>query len=248
MRIIDAETRFERARLTTEMIAIVEELLAERITRVEAHLWAEKLIYPPRAQAPVFHTGAASALLTCLLNLDYQLDGQPMVRSRELIEHVRALRVGDLPFDSDVLATLTCTPNEVAAMVSATVTRFCVDGLGWMESCQFASLATARRFVVNRPLEAHTPKHTSVHTYDCPKAAADRTAVLADLFDTLVIDMDEVTWSEIAAPERWRLLRSDDNGNTQLVRHFSGYAKARNVLAEYEAKRHKQAYWLEREA
>jgi hypothetical protein len=43
-------------------------------------------------------------------------------------------------------------------------------------------------------------------------------------------------------------MRSDDNGNTVLIRSFSGYAKARGELAQYEAKLHKQSYWLELES
>lgn len=52
-------------------------------------------------------------------------------------------------------------------------------------------------------------------------------------------------WAEAAPLDRWRLWRSDDNGNLAVVRDFTGYAKARTVLARYEAGAHKQSYWLE---
>jgi hypothetical protein len=39
--------------------------------------------------------------------------------------------------------------------------------------------------------------------------------------------------------------RMTDNGNRAVVRHFTGYAKARAELAQHEAKGHEQSYWPE---
>jgi hypothetical protein len=243
---MDAEARFEATRVTAEMVGLVEQLLAGRTTRHELYVWAEKLVYPHRPLA--FHTAAARGLLSCLLDLHSQLDDGPRVRDVDLAAHVEAIRMGWPPFDPEAFATLALTAREVATRIGREIQRYYVDGLGWMEICEFASPATGRRFSVHRPLhDAASAMVTRVSTFALPPAAADRAAVLADLFDTLTIDMDEITWSDIAPSERWRLMRSDDNGNTQLVRRFSGYAKARKALAEYEAKLHKQAYWLERE-
>ena len=183
------------------------------------------------------------------MNLDTQLGDEPLIRAVDLAAHVEDTRAGLPAFDSQVFVTLTPTVGDVAARTGMKVTRFDIDGLGWMEGVRFASLATGRRFVVYRqlsyPLE---PPRTSVITHAYPAAAEGRAEVLADLFDMLLIDSDEVHWCEVDPIYRWRLMRTDDNGNTVLIRSFTGYAKARSELAQYEAKLHKQSYWLELES
>jgi hypothetical protein len=184
-----AEERFETARLTLEMIGLVERLLAEQATRQELQLWAELLVHARGGH--VFKAAAASGLLSCLLNLDAQLGDEPLIRAVDLAAHVEDTRAGLPAFDSDVFVTLTPTAADVAARTGTKVTRFIIDGLGWMEGVHFASLATGRRFAVFRqlwyPLD---PPRTSVITYAYPAAVESRAEVLADLFDTLLIDSD----------------------------------------------------------
>ena len=241
---VSAEERFEIAQLTEEMLRLVERHLAEKASRQELNGWAERLIHSRGGH--VFRGAAASGLLSCLLELDTQLAGKPLVRSADLAAHVDEVRIGLPPFHSGAFATLTLTPRDIAARTGTKVTRFVFDGLGWMEGVHFASLATGRRFAVHRPLyDAPAPARTSAVTAEYPSTVEERAQVLADLFDTLVIDSDDTTWSDVASSSRWRLLRGDDNGNTALVRSFTGYAKARHALAQYEGKLHKQSYWLE---
>jgi len=40
------------------------------------------------------------------------------------------------------------------------------------------------------------------------------------------------------------MMGADDNGSTALGAEFTGHAKARAHLADYEKKVHKQTYWL----
>lgn len=44
--------------------------------------------------------------------------------------------------------------------------------------------------------------------------------------------------------ERWSVWRIDDNGNVFLVREGISEQKARQLAAEFEARGHKQMYWV----
>jgi hypothetical protein len=43
----------------------------------------------------------------------------------------------------------------------------------------------------------------------------------------------------------WQLKRQDDNGNQYTVETFDSEEEAKNMLAYYERKGHKQTYWVE---
>ena len=47
--------------------------------------------------------------------------------------------------------------------------------------------------------------------------------------------------------EKWAVCRTDDTGNTFIVREHLTRAEADRVVAEFEARGHKQTYWTERE-
>jgi uncharacterized protein YhfF len=49
----------------------------------------------------------------------------------------------------------------------------------------------------------------------------------------------------VGGARRWRLFRQDDHGNRTLVRDTADRAEAERLLAEFEAKGHKQVYWIE---
>ena len=53
------------------------------------------------------------------------------------------------------------------------------------------------------------------------------------------------TKRKVRIPERWKLIRQDDNGNQSEISRFSSLAKARRELAAFEKRAHKQTYWLE---
>jgi len=44
---------------------------------------------------------------------------------------------------------------------------------------------------------------------------------------------------------RWALWRQDDNGNRVLMRRFADLAEAEREQRAYEARGHKQTYWIE---
>lgn len=47
--------------------------------------------------------------------------------------------------------------------------------------------------------------------------------------------------------ERWAVYRTDDTGNSFLVREHLTLEEAERVAAEFTARGHKQHYWVERE-
>jgi uncharacterized protein YhfF len=49
----------------------------------------------------------------------------------------------------------------------------------------------------------------------------------------------------VGRPRRWTLFRQDDHGNRTPVRDTADRAEAERLLAELEAKGHKQLYWIE---
>jgi len=44
---------------------------------------------------------------------------------------------------------------------------------------------------------------------------------------------------------RWQLKRQDDHGNRYVIADFDSKEAASQMMAEYEAKGHKQTYWIE---
>ncbi len=48
-------------------------------------------------------------------------------------------------------------------------------------------------------------------------------------------------------PELWAVYRTDDAGNSFLVREHLTREEAERVVAEFTARGHKQYYWAERE-
>lgn len=44
---------------------------------------------------------------------------------------------------------------------------------------------------------------------------------------------------------RWALWRQDDNGNRVLMRRFADRGEAEREQRAYEARAHKQTYWIE---
>lgn len=66
-------------------------------------------------------------------------------------------------------------------------------------------------------------------------------AAAADLSDCAVI-ADHI---DRAAFTRWTVWRQDDNGNRDVVETHTGRRKAERAVKRYEARGHKQLYWVE---
>lgn len=50
---------------------------------------------------------------------------------------------------------------------------------------------------------------------------------------------------DLTATARWVVKRQDDNGHVFEIARFSSSLEAEAVAAEYEARGHKQMYWVE---
>lgn len=50
---------------------------------------------------------------------------------------------------------------------------------------------------------------------------------------------------DIVEPTPWRVMRQDDNGNVAIAHRVTTECEARGLAAEYEARGHKQLYWIE---
>lgn len=44
----------------------------------------------------------------------------------------------------------------------------------------------------------------------------------------------------------WKLKRRDDHGNQYIMASYDSEEEARNMMKEYESRRHKQTYWIEK--
>jgi hypothetical protein len=243
MKPLGPEGQFEVAQKTREMIALVQRFLVGGASRQELASWARR----SELDAALMDNAAAAGLLRCLasLELTHGEAKEKLVRSIDLAQHLRAVLLGEPRFDERQVASLLQPVAAVAARTGNSVTRLVVDGLGWFECVRFASPATGRAFLAGGPLRHDQPAHASVHAVVFPDAPDAQALLVADVLDTLQIDLDDTVSVCATPPRRWELMRADDNGNHAVVARFSGYAKARAQLAEYEARQHKQTYWLE---
>lgn len=56
--------------------------------------------------------------------------------------------------------------------------------------------------------------------------------------------MENVETCTVDMTSQWSVWRIDDNGNVYLVREQLTEANARQIAAEFEARGHKQMYWV----
>jgi hypothetical protein len=49
---------------------------------------------------------------------------------------------------------------------------------------------------------------------------------------------------EALGPKRWEVWRQDDNGNRAVIQTFRSKAAAECLVEAFEAKHHKQTYWI----
>jgi hypothetical protein len=225
------EARFEAALRTREMVALTQQFLDGKASAVELEAWAR------RADRRAFSSWFANDLHTCLYNID-------SVRREDLEAHLADIAIGAPPFDEEPFARIRLPLPEIARRTQRPATHFFEDGLGRFAGVRFASPATSRPFWA--VISFARPGDPGILTVQFPEEQEQQIEIVQDLFDTLTIDSEEVARLSRALPlPAWRLLRRDDNANTFEVRTFTGYAKARAALAEYEAKLHKQSYWIE---
>ncbi len=83
-----------------------------------------------------------------------------------------------------------------------------------------------------------------------PLVTGDDGRAVVELFTAIYQSSRErraVTFPLPTPEETWSVCRTDDTGNTFVVREHLTRAEAERLVADFEARGHKQAYWVEKE-
>ena len=204
---------------------------------------------------PLPTNGVATAILSNLYGASDKADPDdpesgPMLRRADALDYMRDVRCGwtrrvlQRPLVSVALPMATLCQRLGQAPV-----RHMIDGIGWFEIVQFASLGSGRVFGMRSDLGKHIDSPEAYHPAIMTEESGTAFDCLVDLLETLCIDLTDLSWvaeefAELALPE-WTVFRQDDNGNRAAVATFSGRQKARAAMAKLEVGAHKQTYWLE---
>ncbi|RYE91334.1 MAG: hypothetical protein EOO75_08925 [Myxococcales bacterium] len=256
MGVIKREVWLEQGERAREMRDLLRDYLAGRATRGDIARWTEAML-PLGREA---FAGVAYPVFQSLLSVEETLDSGPyagefLVRDQDVVGYLRGLQEGWRSRSSEQPLAFVALPIEqVAEQLALKTMRYWLDGLGWQVILEFASLATGRPFYAEGGYEGLTSSlnpigwglgFIQVHGMKHDTSPAP----LADLFDTLEVDLGDIEPGVCPPPTepqgRWTLWRQDDNGNRVVVRVFSGLAKARAHLRRFEALHHRQIYWLE---
>lgn len=201
------------------------------ITFLTRQLWPEDA----GQGSPFPGNGTASTIFDSIWNIEEQLEGDYVLRESDLAQFLLWLREGDCLRGLERLTSVKATPKALANRLGITTVRYWMDGLGWHESFTLASPFTGRKFVGTGPMtpEGEQPA-VDIHTHQ-PQA----TTVFGDLFDTLVIDTNDLIQPPNLTVEQWELWRQADNGVRALMASFTGRAKAEAALEHFERLGHK---------
>ncbi|MFZ6184673.1 hypothetical protein [Nannocystis pusilla] len=237
--------------LTEELIRRLRDFIAGRETPATLQQWAQK-VWGPTQEGPATANRLATEALHDLWSADSRfpagdLGSPPIFRPVDAAETLRQLQRGTLVGPVCEVAGLKAPLRHFATRLDLETERHVLDGLGWFEFLRFASPGTGRAFDLQRPLERRDSDN--LPTLVRASIADDPQETLRDLFETLVIDHDDVAaladnFADLK-PLRRTLWRQDDNGNRAVVAPFTGVRKAEAALQQYSALMHKQLYWLE---
>jgi len=114
----------------------------------------------------------------------------------------------------------------------------------------FLETTSGRQFVLYTYYEGAAFENTTLINggIDAPGTGDE----LEDYLKALNLDRNEVNWHRdwrLDAEEfkpKWRLWRQDDNGNRMVIDVFSSEQDAEKKREEFDAKGHKQIYWVEK--
>lgn len=146
-------------------------------------------------------------------------------------ERVPAVPVCVLPWTSD----------EFAAKWNIAFDEFADDGLGL---CRTAVVRLGPCLCL---AQAHPsgPGDAAWVSLSVPGTSPDTQRDLSDLLQALAITQSRLRWvSPLLGPAPWSLYRLDDNGNEFLIERHQRREWADRVRDEYEAKGHKQLYFV----
>lgn len=238
-----AEQRREKIERVRLLIRNLCALLEGRMTRDEVQTWLLEEQAKAGRRGP-FPSQPALCVYESLLSLDERWEDDFLVREADLRAYLGWLAEGEcFHSDGDALFVLERDIDEFAAQTWTEAVRWWHTGLGWWLSLQFCSPASGRPYVVLAELTS--PARLGLHA----QAGVDRNDAIADLFELLGIDDRDVTFIHPSVDlERlpvWALRREDDNCNRFEIDRFRCYVKAYAQQQIYEARGHRQTYWIE---
>ena len=153
------------------------------------------------------------------------------VENSQWYERVPAVPVCVLPWTSD----------QFAAKWNVAFDESVEDGLGLHRG------AVLRLGPCLCLAEAHPfgPDDAAWVSLSVPGTSPDTQRDLSDMLQALAITQSQLRWiSPLLGPAPWSLYRLDDNGNEFLIECHQRREWADMVRAEYEAKGHKQLYFV----
>lgn len=229
--------------LIREMTELLHDLTHGRVARTDVAAWVEK-VWPrgEGGEAPFVGHGTAFTVLLSISGIE-----EKTVREHDLRAYVRWLTEGEAFLgDSNPFLTLpgTIADLRLPGWIDPPV-RFWVQGLGWHESIQLGSAATGRPFFIHADI-GFSPGPPQVQI--TKRAEDDLQAAALDVFETLAVDDRDALYLdprvELAQFTQWEVWRLDDNNNEALIDTFRCRAKAVLTQQRFEARGHRQTYWV----
>ncbi|MDI3289615.1 hypothetical protein [Polyangium sp. 15x6] len=190
--------------------------------------------------------GMACLVFDCLDDIERRRGDDFLVRREDVAGYVAWLTtrgergaIGPRP-----LAAVARSIDSLVTEMRGDTVRFFQPGFGWLVETCFVS-ATGRGFWAVSDLERGAGLEIRTIRGDDPTEAAQ------DLAEALALDTPEVQWVDpridVAALPRWSLWRQDDNGQRYEMSTFLSYSRAMRECAAFEARGHKQMYWVRRQ-
>lgn len=240
--------------LTEELVRRLRAFVDGGETHESLQAWG-RAVWGESQEGPVLGHPVATATLINVWNAESRSppgdEGCPhILRAVDAVEYVRVLQRGHVKAPVRDVGELKRSLPSFVAQLGRETERCVLDGLGWYEFVQLASPGTGRVFVLGRPLQREFA-YTTVAADVAGERTFDAQDILRDLFETLVIDLEDVLELDEGFEEaarslpRQTLWRQDDHGHRAAIASFTGSRKAEAGLRRFEAARHKQMYWLE---
>lgn len=146
-------------------------------------------------------------------------------------ETVAAIPVCVLPWRAD----------EFAAKWQLTLEEFEEPGLGRVRGAVLA----LGNCVCLAQAHPHGPDAAQRVSISVAGTSPDTRLDLIEILTAMALSEADLPWvSPVLGPARWLLYRLDDNGNEFLIERYQQPEAAERIRAQYEAKGHKQLYFV----
>ncbi|MDC3961934.1 hypothetical protein [Polyangium jinanense] len=243
---LSPEEQYTQAARVRELVDLLRAFLEGRTDRVDIARWTCTGWREAAAAKGGFPDHAIARLVFMSLeDIERRWGDDFLVRREDVTGYVEWLTTRGYLMASLPLAAVARSIDSLVTEMRGDTVRFFLPGLGWLVETCFASAATGRGFWAVSDLERGSGLEIRTIRGDDPTEAAQ------DLAEALALDTPEVQWIEpridLAALPRWSLWRQDDNGQRYEMSTFLSYSRAMRECATFEARGHKQMYWVRRQ-